>query len=102
MPADPNLYGLGEHSDPFRLGTTKYTRTLLSRDAYEIPPNTNLYGNHPVYFDNRGDGNTHGVFLLDSNGMDIEISSDAGGQYLEYNTIRQTTTGTVVGLQSMY
>ena len=77
LPTDPNIYGL----------TTDYTRTLWSRDAYEIPPNTNLYGNHPVYFENRGDNNTHGVFLLNSNGMDIKISSDLSGQYLEYNTI---------------
>lgn len=26
LPEDPNLYGLGEHSDPFRLNTTNYTR----------------------------------------------------------------------------
>ena len=84
----PNLYGLGEHTDPFRLNTTDYIRTLWSRDAYEIPPGTNLYGNHPVYFENRGNGQTHGVFLLNSNGMDIKINgSAADGQYLEYNTL---------------
>ena len=37
--------------------------------AYEIPPGTNLYGDHPVYFDHRGANGTHGVFLLNSNGM---------------------------------
>lgn len=26
LPAEPNIYGLGEHSDPFRLNTTNYTR----------------------------------------------------------------------------
>lgn len=82
----PNLYGLGEHSDPFKLSTTAYTRTLWSRDAYEIPPGTNLYGNHPVYFENRGNNQSHGVFLLNSNGMDIMIN-DNEGQYLEYNTL---------------
>lgn len=84
LPANPNLYGLGEHTDAFHLNTTDYTRTLWSRDAYEIPPGTNLYGNHPVYFDHRND--THGVFLLNSNGMDIKIN-DTAGQYLEYNTL---------------
>ncbi|KAL6718544.1 hypothetical protein ACLMJK_004636 [Lecanora helva] len=84
----PNLYGLGEHTDPFKLNTTDYIRTLWSRDAYEIPPGTNLYGNHPVYFENRGNNQTHGVFLLNSNGMDIKINGSAAeGQYLEYNTI---------------
>lgn len=28
LPNNPNLYGLGEHSDPFRLNTTDYIRTL--------------------------------------------------------------------------
>ncbi|KEQ99527.1 glycoside hydrolase family 31 protein [Aureobasidium subglaciale EXF-2481] len=88
LPENPHLYGLGEHSDPFQLNTTNYTRTLWSRDAYSIPDDSNLYGNHPVYFDHRGTNGTHGVFLLNSNGMDIKINSTAeAGQYLEYNTI---------------
>jgi alpha-glucosidase (family GH31 glycosyl hydrolase) len=61
---------------------------LWSRDAYGIPAGTNLYGNHPVYFDHRGADGTHGVFLLNSNGMDIKINNtQQTGQYLEYNTI---------------
>lgn len=88
LPEDPNLYGLGEHSDPLRLGTTNYTRTFWSRDAYGIPNNTNLYGNHPVYVDHRGKAGSHGVFLLNSNGMDIKINKTVdGNQYLEYNTL---------------
>ncbi|KAK5169939.1 hypothetical protein LTR04_005570 [Oleoguttula sp. CCFEE 6159] len=86
LPESPHLYGLGESTDPFMLNTTNYTRTLWSRDAYGIPPGTNLYGNHPVYFDHRGSKGTHGVFFLNSNGMDIKINNTAG-QYLEYNTI---------------
>ncbi len=83
----PNLYGLGEHTDPLKLSTTDYIRTLWSRDAYEIPAGTNLYGNHPVYFENRN-GQSHGVFLLNSNGMDIMINGSATeGHYLEYNTL---------------
>jgi len=88
LPNNPNLYGLGEHSDPLRLQTTNYTRTLWSRDAYGIPEKTNLYGNHPVYIDHRGKAGSHGVFLLNSNGMDIKIDKTADGQqYLEYNTL---------------
>jgi alpha-glucosidase len=86
LPDSPALYGLGEHMDPFQLNTTNYTRTLWSRDAYGIPSGTNLYGNHPVYLDNRGENGTHGVLLLNSNGMDIKIN-DTDGQYLEYNTL---------------
>ncbi|KAK4990061.1 hypothetical protein LTR28_001520, partial [Elasticomyces elasticus] len=42
---------------------------------------------HPVYFDHRTTG-THGVFLLNSDGMDIKINNTAqDGQYLEYNIL---------------
>ncbi|KAF7953317.1 hypothetical protein EAE96_006528 [Botrytis aclada] len=87
LPSNPNLYGLGEHSDAFRLNTTDYIRTLWSRDAYGTPAGSNLYGNHPVYFEHRT-GGTHGVFFMNSNGMDIMISNTNGrNQYLEYNTL---------------
>ncbi|AEO55839.1 glycoside hydrolase family 31 protein [Thermothelomyces thermophilus ATCC 42464] len=84
LPENPNLYGLGEHSDPFRLNTTNYIRTLWSQDSYSTPEGANLYGNHPVYFEHRKSG-THGVFFLNSNGMDIKI--DKNPQHLEYNTL---------------
>ncbi|OJJ45732.1 hypothetical protein ASPZODRAFT_133597 [Penicilliopsis zonata CBS 506.65] len=88
LPDEPNLYGLGEHSDSLRLQTNNYTRTLWSRDAYGIPDHTNLYGNHPVYLDHRGDKGCHGVFLLNSNGMDIKINQTENGRpYLEYNLL---------------
>jgi len=89
LPDNPSLYGLGEDTDPFRLNTTEYTRTLWSRDAYEIPVGTNLYGNHPIYFEHRQTSDkTHGVYLHNSNGMDIKINNTIStGQYLEYNTI---------------
>ncbi|TPX12191.1 uncharacterized protein E0L32_007077 [Thyridium curvatum] len=88
LPENPNLYGLGEHTDPFRLNTTDYIRTLWSQDAYGTPQGANLYGNHPVYFEHRKGSGTHGVFFLNSNGMDIMINKTAeSGQYLEYNTL---------------
>ncbi|KAL4920400.1 glycosyl hydrolases family 31-domain-containing protein [Aspergillus aurantiobrunneus] len=86
LPQNPHLYGLGEHSDNFMLNTTNYTRTIYTRDAYGTPQGENLYGAHPIYFDHRQDG-THGVFLLNSNGMDVFIDNDDAGQYLEYNII---------------
>jgi alpha-glucosidase len=87
LPEDPYVYGLGEHSDSFRLNTTDYIRTLWSRDAYGVPEGSNLYGNHPVYYEQR-EGGTHGVFFLNSNGMDIMINNtQESGQYLEYNTL---------------
>lgn len=88
LPSDPMLYGLGEHTDPMMLNTKDYTRPLWARDAGRVPPGTNLYGTHPVYFENRRLSNSsHGVVLMNSNGMDIRINSDGDGQYLEYNTI---------------
>jgi alpha-glucosidase len=105
LPSSPHLYGLGEHTDPFQLNTTNYTRTLWNRDAYGIRKSyrpdtwsraltacvslangTNLYGDHPVYFDHRGEAGTHAVFLLNSNGKDIKIDN-SDGQFLEYNTL---------------
>ena len=87
LPANANIYGLGEHTNSFHLPTDNTTLTLWSRDAYGIPTGTNLYGNHPVYFEHRITG-THGVLLLNSNGMDIKLNdSDPGGPSLEYNVI---------------
>ena len=55
---------------------------------YSIPYGANLYGNHPVYFEHRVSG-THGVFFLNSNGMDVKLNNtDSRHQYLEYNTLR--------------
>ena len=87
LPANANIYGLGEHSNPFRLPTENTTLTMWARDGVTIPVGTNLYGTHPVYFEHRMSG-THGVLLLSSNGMDIKLnSSDPGGPSLEYNVI---------------
>ncbi|KAF1943725.1 alpha-glucosidase-like protein [Clathrospora elynae] len=86
LPDSPNLYGLGESTDPFHLNTTNYTRTLWNRDAYGTPPGTNLYGSHPVYLDHRGENGTHGVFLASSQGMDIKID-DYEETFLEYNAL---------------
>lgn len=88
LPLEPKLYGLGEHTDSMMLKTTNYKRTLWTRDSGLVPEGSNLYSSHPVYFENRPWSNSsHGVLLLNSNGMDIKIDSDKGGQYLEYNTI---------------
>ncbi|KAL5118895.1 hypothetical protein ACEQ8H_003218 [Pleosporales sp. CAS-2024a] len=88
LPTGPNIYGLGEHSDSFRFGTN-YERVLLNSESPFIPQKSNLYGTHPVYFDHRGDNGTHGVFLLNSSPMNIDLAQDShtGTQYLEYNTI---------------
>ncbi|KAF5348995.1 hypothetical protein D9758_012736 [Tetrapyrgos nigripes] len=88
LPKDANIYGLGEHTNPFRLPTTNTILTLWSREAPNVPVGTNLYGNHPVYFEHRTTG-THGVFLLNSNGMDIKINDTESDDQvtLEYSVV---------------
>lgn len=88
LPTNPYLYGLGEHTDPHRLNTTNYTRTIWNRDSYGIPSGQNLYGDHPVYYESRAENGTHGVFLLNSNGLEVKINNtEQDGQYLEYNVL---------------
>jgi len=86
LPPKPSLYGTGEHTDPFMLNTSDYTRIIWNRDAYATPPGTNLYGDHPIYFDHRGSNGTHAVFLLNSNGHNVKID-DSDGQFLEYDLL---------------
>lgn len=86
LPPHANIYGLGEHTNTFRLPDNNLTRTLWNRDAYGVGENTNLYGTHPIYYEHRTTG-THGVFLLNSNGIDIKINQVGGKTALEYNAI---------------
>ncbi|KAG8827766.1 hypothetical protein FRC18_009840 [Serendipita sp. 400] len=86
LPTNANIYGLGEHTNSFRLPSDNTVRTLWNRDAYGVPNGTNLYSDHPVYFEHRTTG-THGVFLLNSNGMDVKLQTVNGGTSLEYNVI---------------
>lgn len=87
LPTDPYLYGLGEDADSFRLSTNNYKRTLWNVGDAFLPLNANLYGSHPVYLEMRN-GLAHGVFLANSDGMDINIAKTAQGQqYLEYNIV---------------
>ncbi|KAI0195668.1 glycosyl hydrolases family 31-domain-containing protein [Xylaria flabelliformis] len=88
LPKDPNIYGLGEHSDSFRLPIDNYKRTLWNAESPFIPRNSNLYGSHPNYIEHRGESGSHGVALINANGMDININkTDSGDQFLEYNIL---------------
>lgn len=51
-----------------------------------MPTGTNLYGAHPIYIEHRGANGSHGVVLVNSNGMDVKINN-TDGQYLEYNIL---------------
>jgi alpha-glucosidase (family GH31 glycosyl hydrolase) len=71
----PNVYGLGEHVDPFRLSTNSHSYTMWSADV-QTPVDENLYGSHPFYLELHNDGTADGVFLRSSNGMDVFLYSD--------------------------
>ncbi|XP_078273960.1 lysosomal alpha-glucosidase isoform X2 [Rhinoraja longicauda] len=66
------LYGLGEHRAAFLQSVQWNTLTFWARDT---PPqeSINLYGVHPFYLSLEPDGKSHGVFLLNSNAMDVAL-----------------------------
>lgn len=100
----PNLYGLGERVDSFRLNTENEKYTFFPFDG-QNPPHLNLYSSHPVYIEvrkrNDYDDNSyekrntesnnvfaHAVLMKNSNGMDINIVNDRkSGRKLEYHMI---------------
>ncbi|KAJ5819276.1 glycoside hydrolase family 31 protein [Penicillium riverlandense] len=86
LPSNPNIYGLGESSDPFRHDSQNYSHVDWNSGQPFMPQNSNLYGSYPIYYDHRGSNGTHAVYLHNSNGMKINLGVDTE-EFLEYNTI---------------
>uniref|UniRef100_A0A8C5KMD1 Lysosomal alpha-glucosidase n=1 Tax=Jaculus jaculus TaxID=51337 RepID=A0A8C5KMD1_JACJA len=70
----PSQYitGLAEHLSPLMLSTSWSRVTLWNRDLAPTP-GANLYGSHPFYLALEDGGLAHGVFLLNSNAMDVTL-----------------------------
>ncbi|KAL6079351.1 P-type domain-containing protein [Balamuthia mandrillaris] len=70
---EPNIFGLGERVHSLRLDSSGKFYTLFTTDS-GTPPEINLYGHHPFYLEHRNSSKlSHGVFLLNSNGMDVFV-----------------------------
>ncbi|MGH0128960.1 UNVERIFIED_CONTAM: hypothetical protein FKN15_057803, partial [Acipenser sinensis] len=70
--ASPHISGLGEHLTNLTIDLNWTTVTFWNRDTAPHS-DANLYGSHPFYLVQEGDGLAHGVFLLNSNGMDVVV-----------------------------
>ncbi|XP_018611814.2 lysosomal alpha-glucosidase [Scleropages formosus] len=66
------ISGLGEHYTPISLDLNWTSITLWNHD---VAPHSdlNLYGSHPFYLVQEDDGKAHGVFLLNSNAMEVVL-----------------------------
>ncbi|KAJ2742533.1 hypothetical protein GGI20_004418 [Coemansia sp. BCRC 34301] len=73
LPADANIYGIGETPDFFRRNPANTIKTLWNRDAPNLFQE-NAYGSHSVYMELR-DGLFHGAYLHNSHGMDIVLAN---------------------------
>ncbi|KAK0147257.1 Lysosomal alpha-glucosidase [Merluccius polli] len=66
------LSGLGEHYTPLGLDLNWTTLTFWNTDM--VPhANANLYGSYPFYLVQEEDGLAHGVFLLNSNAIEVAL-----------------------------
>ncbi|KAK4686036.1 alpha-glucosidase, partial [Tremellales sp. Uapishka_1] len=92
LPKDANIYGLGEvvSSSGLRRDNEGTVQTYWNRDAGD-PSDENLYGTHAFYMETRWNKTTsssasHGVFLLNSHGMDVVLRPGV----LEYRALGGT------------
>ncbi|KAK9807996.1 hypothetical protein WJX73_001583 [Symbiochloris irregularis] len=76
IPASATLFGAGEHISATGLPLRRdgVPLTLWTRDSAAANPDQNTYGAWPFLIDVREGGLTHGVLMMNSNGMDIVIT----------------------------
>ncbi|KAL4657912.1 lysosomal alpha-glucosidase [Arapaima gigas] len=66
------ISGLGEHYTPITLDLN-WTSVALWNHDMAPQSDVNLYGSHPFYLVQEEDGHAHGVFLLNSNAMEVVL-----------------------------
>lgn len=78
IPAGSRLYGLGEATSPtgIRIQPDGRPHTMWNHDSPAAWPGPNMYGSWPILLEVRPDGSSHGVLLLNSNGMDVSLTND--------------------------
>ncbi|WVQ77438.1 hypothetical protein IAR50_007124 [Cryptococcus sp. DSM 104548] len=92
LPTGANIYGLGEavSGSGYRRNTSSTVQTMWARDIAD-PVDANMYGTHPLYMEVRQNETSnslasHGVFLRNSNGMDVVLRDGA----IQYRAIGGT------------
>ena len=98
------FYGLGEHEhDSLRHDLDNYnTWPIFARDQGGLGVGTNLYGTHPFYMVMENDGNSHGVFLMNSNAMEYSMIPAPGfiirtiGGIFDFHVYTGPTPGDVI------
>ncbi|KAK9880759.1 hypothetical protein WA026_013081 [Henosepilachna vigintioctopunctata] len=78
-----NIYGLGEQRKRLKLSSEWSELTLFNHDAAPMA-HVNIYGTHPFYLLIEKSANAHGVFLKNSNAMDLILQPTPS---LTYRTI---------------
>ncbi|ORY27649.1 alpha-glucosidase precursor [Naematelia encephala] len=92
LPVGTNIYGLGEviAESGYRRNASASVQTFWARDVGD-PIDENEYGTHAMYLEARWNSSTsktsaHGVFLLNTNGMDVILRDGV----IEYRAIGGT------------
>ncbi|XP_059088865.1 lysosomal alpha-glucosidase-like isoform X2 [Tigriopus californicus] len=65
------IFGLGENQGTFLKDINWSTYTMWNFDDPPSPQATNIYGSHPFYLASDKEGSSHGVFLRNSNAMEV-------------------------------